>query len=396
MTKILHISDTHLGNRQYGSDTRREDFTNAFEASIDHAIDHNVDAVIHTGDLFDQRTPSLPIVTDCIEVLRTLAEEDIPFYGIVGNHDRKMDEQWLDLIRETGTAERLGQSPTMINDEVAIYGIDAVTKPAWHSTDFTLEEPPDPDAFRLLCLHQLFHPPAPEYFADHDLADVLDRTTIDVDAMALGDYHQTESTVIDGIPAWYAGSTERSNADEVDPRTVSLLNIEDGSLERRQLELDARPFITTQIEFDEADSHNHARNQLQRHQLAEKVVHVTLTGERTPVTSSDIYEMATDQGAAVCHVEDERGRAQLEFDDGPEGDIQSADALIEDQLAEQNLSEITTTIEERIRTGEGLAKNDIADTIEETITDAQAEAFDEADDATAASAAPSDVEVSEK
>jgi DNA repair exonuclease SbcCD nuclease subunit len=133
MTKILHLSDTHLGNRQYGSDTRRDDFTRAFDAAIDRALDENVDAVIHTGDLFHRRTPSLPIVTDYIEILRKLADEDIPFYGIVGNHDRKMDQQWLDLIRETGTAKRLDQTPTMVNDDVALYGIDAVTKPAWHA-----------------------------------------------------------------------------------------------------------------------------------------------------------------------------------------------------------------------------------------------------------------------
>ncbi|RJT08081.1 hypothetical protein D3261_01750 [Halococcus sp. IIIV-5B] len=30
MTTILHVSDTHLGKRQYGSDLRRADFANAF------------------------------------------------------------------------------------------------------------------------------------------------------------------------------------------------------------------------------------------------------------------------------------------------------------------------------------------------------------------------------
>ncbi|WP_311170890.1 metallophosphoesterase [Halobellus sp. ZY16] len=77
-TKLLHLSDTHLGNRQYRSDTRRDDFTRAFETAIDRALQENVDAVIHTGDLFHRRTPSLPIVTDCIEILRKLADEDIP------------------------------------------------------------------------------------------------------------------------------------------------------------------------------------------------------------------------------------------------------------------------------------------------------------------------------
>ena len=379
MTKILHLSDTHLGNRQYGSDTRRDDFTRAFDAAIDRALDENVDAVIHTGDLFHRRTPSLPIVTDCIEILRKLADEDIPFYGIVGNHDRKMDQQWLDLIRETGTAKRLDQTPTMVNDDVALYGIDAVTKPAWHAADFTLEEPSNSDAFRLLGLHQLFEPLVPEFYADHNLTEVLERVDIEIDALALGDYHKTESKIVDGVPAWYAGSTERCATDEIEPRTVSLLEIEDGDLERRELELDTREFESIRIDFDDGDSHGYARDELDRHQLDDKVAIVTLTGERTPVTSSDVYDMAIDKGAAVCKVDDNRGRRQLDLEDGPQGDIQSADKLIEEKLADQNLSDIATDVEERVRTDGDLAQTSIDDTMEELIKEAQANAFDERD-----------------
>lgn len=379
MTKILHISDTHLGNRQYGSDTRRDDFTSAFDAAIDRALDENVDAVIHTGDLFHRRTPSLPIVTDCIEILRKLADEDIPFYGIVGNHDRKMDRQWLDLIRETGTAKRLDKTPTMVNDDVALYGIDAVTKPAWHAADFTLEEPSNSDTFRLLGLHQLFEPLVPEFYADHDLTEVLERVDIEIDALALGDYHKTESKIVDGVPAWYAGSTERCTTDENEPRTVSLLEIEDGYLERRELELDTRKFESIRIDFDDDDSHGYARDELDRHQLDDKVAIVTLTGERTPVTSSDVYDMAIDKGAAVCKVDDNRGRRQLDLEGGPQGDIQSADKLIEEKLADQNLSDIATDVEQRVRTDDDLAQTSIDDTMEELIKEAQANAFDERD-----------------
>ncbi len=379
MTKILHLSDTHLGNRQYGSDTRRDDFTRALEAAVDRALEENVDAVIHTGDLFHRRTPSLPIVTECIEILRKLADEDIPFYGIVGNHDRKMDQQWLDLIRETGTAERLDQTPTMVNDNVAIYGIDAVTKPAWHAADFTLEEPPNSDAFRLLCLHQLFEPLVPEFYADHDLTDILDRVGIDLDALALGDYHKTESRIVDGVPAWYAGSTERCATDEIEPRTVSLLEIEERDLERRELELDTREFESIRIEFNDGDSHGYARDELDRHQLDNKVAIVTLTGERTPVTSSDVYNIAMNKGAAVCKVDDNRGRRQLDLEDRPQVEIQSADKLIEEKLADQSLSDIATDVEARIRTDDDLAQTAIDDTMEALIKEAQADAFEERD-----------------
>jgi len=377
MTKLLHLSDTHLGNRQYGSDVRRADFTAAFDAAIKIALDEDVDSVIHTGDLFHRRTPSLPVVTACIQILRKLAEKDIPFYGIVGNHDRKMDQQWLDLIQETGTAERLSKTPKMVNGDVAIYGIDAVTKPAWHSKDLTLEEPDDADAFRLLCLHQLFAPLVPDFYADHDLADVVDRVGIALGGIALGDYHQTESAIVEDVPAWYAGSTERCATDEVDPRTVSLLEIENGELDRREIELDTRDFVSIRIKFDEGDSHEFALGQVAKHQLDDAVAIVTLSGERTPVTSSDVYQMAIDHEAAVCKVDDRRGRKQFNQDDGPKGEVQSAHRLIEDKLAEKNLSQITTTVEERVRTDDELASGDIDDVIEEMVLEAQEEAFRE-------------------
>ena len=87
--RLLHISDTHLGNRQYGSDIRREDFADAFRQAIEIAIDEEVDAVIHTGDLFDTRDPRLPDLNQCIDILQQLQSTDVPFYGIVGNHERK-------------------------------------------------------------------------------------------------------------------------------------------------------------------------------------------------------------------------------------------------------------------------------------------------------------------
>jgi exonuclease SbcD len=199
MTRIAHISDTHLGNRQYGSDVRRQDFIDAFENGVERAIEHDADAIIHTGDLFHRRTPPLPQVNQCIDVLRQTAEADIPFLGIVGNHDRKMDDQWLDLIEHTGTAARLDSSPTMVADEVAVYGIDAVPSPAWESTEFTLDEPENNNAYRLLCMHQLLHPPVPEIMAEYPAESVIDRLNIDIDGLALGDYHESVSESVNGV-----------------------------------------------------------------------------------------------------------------------------------------------------------------------------------------------------
>lgn len=374
VTRLLHVSDTHLGNRQYGSDVRREDFLDAFEEAIEYAIDQDVDAVIHTGDLFDSRDPRLPDLNRCIDALQRLDDADIPFLGIVGNHERKMDDQYLDLISKTGAAERLDESPRMVNDEVAVYGIDAVTKPAWHAKDFTLDEPLA-DAYTILCMHQLLHPPVPEIFAEHPLDDVLERVNLDLDALALGDYHETEGTIEDGTRVWYAGSTERCAKDETSPRTVSLLEIEDGDLTRLEKELNSRDFLPIPITFSEDDGREHAENEISRRNVDGKVVLVTVTGESTAVTSRDIREIVIDRGAAVCRVDDQRGGFEFDDEERSLGDIESADRLIEERLAEQNLSEISVEIEERVRT-ENVARSGFDDEVEEMMMKAQDEAFD--------------------
>lgn len=380
MATLLHVSDTHLGNRQYGSDVRKDDMAEAFDQAINIAVDENVDAVIHTGDLFDSRTPSLPEVTRCIQTLRKLDEAGIPFYGVVGNHDRKMDEQWLDLIQETGTAERLSQEPTMVGGNVAAYGIDSVTKPSWHSKDFTLEPPENPDTFTLLCMHQLLAPPIPgseDFMADHSTEEVLDRVGIDVDALALGDYHKPEEDVVDGVPVWYAGSTERCSLSEEEPRSVSLLEIEDGSIRRRKRELDTREFAPISIEFSEGDAHGRLNDVLDQYDLENKVAHVTLRGERTALTSSDVYSAAMDRGAAVAKVKDDRGRQELDLGGGPEGDVQNPDEIIDEQIADEDLSETALSIDERVRGDEGLpnSKDGVADEIEQDVKQAQDESF---------------------
>jgi len=54
-------------------------------------------------------------------------------------------------------------------------------------------------------MHQLLAPPIPDsddFMADHSAEEVLDRVGIDLDALALGDYHKPEEDVVDSVPVW--------------------------------------------------------------------------------------------------------------------------------------------------------------------------------------------------
>ncbi|MEM3085547.1 MAG: exonuclease SbcCD subunit D [Halobacteria archaeon] len=86
--RIAHISDTHLGFRQYNLDQREEDFYRAWHKAIGKMIEERVDAVVHSGDLFDDRKPPIKALVEARRGVRKLKEAGIPFYYVTGNHDQ--------------------------------------------------------------------------------------------------------------------------------------------------------------------------------------------------------------------------------------------------------------------------------------------------------------------
>lgn len=89
MTRVIHTGDTYIGYQQYHQPERREDFLRAFEQVIEDAIDDDVDAVVHAGDLFDDRQPALEDIQGVLDCLRELAAATIPFLAVVGNYELK-------------------------------------------------------------------------------------------------------------------------------------------------------------------------------------------------------------------------------------------------------------------------------------------------------------------
>lgn len=377
-TRILHVSDTHLGKRQYGSDIRKEDFAQAFEQAIDVAIENDVDAVIHTGDLFDDPVPSLPTVMRAADALRPLEHREIPFYGIVGNHERKNDEQWLDLLKRTSAATRLGKTPTMVGD-VALYGIDAVRPSVWDNIDWQLEEPPDDAAWTILCMHELLSPLVSGMGRVYPASDVLDRVGIELDGLALGDLHQPQSAVVDGTDVWYASATERGGKDQEATGVVQLLEIDDSDIKRRQIELEPRPFSVFEIPFGEEDGADHVRGVLERHALDEAVAKIELSGDRAAVTANEVAQMARGAGAVVVSVDDNRGRVDLDVESIEAMSLQGLDSAIEEQLADEELSTVALDIDSQVRKADELDTNvdRVADDFKEQIREAQEAAFGE-------------------
>lgn len=81
------MADTHLGYRQYNLSEREEDFYNAMHRAVDRIIEIGCDAVIHSGDLFEESKPSVRALINVRDAIERLAEEGIKFIAIAGNHD---------------------------------------------------------------------------------------------------------------------------------------------------------------------------------------------------------------------------------------------------------------------------------------------------------------------
>jgi DNA repair exonuclease SbcCD nuclease subunit len=356
MARILHVSDTHLDYRQYQNDERRQDYADAFNHVIDIAIEENVDAVLHTGDLFHDKSPSLGSQIQCAEIIQRLETEppeEIPFLTIVGNHERKRDYQFVDYLELPNShlvqLDNEENTPYVVNDDVAIYGFDYIPTPSWESTDLTLT-PPEKDCFILVAMHQLLHPPVPEIMAQHNTEDVLDRFGIDIDALALGDYHQREQARLNGTRVWYPGSTEKTKEDDGPNHYVDILDFDGSELNRRiRREIPTREFLFIDIDLVEGVSPTEQiQRELDAYDVQDKVVHITLDGADVSVTKSQVEDLLRDRNVTVGRCSDARTEFEIDVD-AVETEVQNINAAVDEELGNLDLSTTAQEVEQIVR-----------------------------------------------
>lgn len=84
--RLLHTSDWHFGKRLHGVE-----LLDAQAAFVDWLVkvvtDHNVDAVIVAGDIYDRSTPAVDAVRIFDRAITKLAATGVPIIMISGNHD---------------------------------------------------------------------------------------------------------------------------------------------------------------------------------------------------------------------------------------------------------------------------------------------------------------------
>ena len=366
MTRVIHTGDTHIGYQQYHSAERRQDFLDAFEGVVDDAIETDVAALVHAGDLFHDRRPELPDLLGTLTALRRLAAADIPFLAVVGNHESTRGGQWLDLFERMDLATRLGAAPEIVGS-TAIYGLDHVPVSRREDLDYEFALPGEAVDHRVLVSHGLFTPFA---HANWETETVLAESNVDFDAVLLGDNHEAGVEQVDGTWVTYCGSTERASASERDGRGYNVVDFDDGEsgpdgVDIRQRSLETRPFVFVSVDLAAGEGSSRVREQVRQHDLDDAVVSVEITGDGEPVTPANIEEFALDRGALVARVTDRR-----EIDTETELSVSFADpdAAVDEKIRELELSQPALDIDETVRASK-LADSNVRERVRQLVED---------------------------
>ncbi|PQV43100.1 metallophosphoesterase family protein [Methanohalophilus euhalobius] len=345
--RLIHTADTHIGYRQYHSDVRRRDFLEAFEKVIDDAIDMKVDAVIHAGDLFDSRNPTLEDILETIQIMSKLKAAEIPLLGIVGNHESKQQTQWLDLLENMRLVRRLGNSPFMAGN-IAIYGIDSIPRPKIQSFDYSVFETAREATHNILVMHQLMKPFP---FGEWDVAEVIHSFPCALDAILLGDYHKYEKTKVENTWVTYCGSTERNSAAEEEPRGYNLITVSQKGIDIGRRQINTREFLHIVVDIkDENDAYRDIFNTIREYDVKEKVVFIELKGNlQVDIAYSEIEEFLDKQGVLVSRISDLRSNCPDETENQPEIIFSDPDIAAREEIKKMDLTDAGLLIDEIIR-----------------------------------------------
>lgn len=346
--KIIHTADTHIGYRQYHNEVRRQDFLQAFSTVIDDAIKMKVDAMVHAGDLFDSRTPSLEDILDTMKLFSRLKEANIPLLAIVGNHESKQNTQWLDLFESMGLAIRLGTVPYMLED-VAFYGIDSVARSKIPLFDFSAFKEPLDSSYNVLVMHQLM---SPITVGEWDCASVIDSVPFHVDVMLLGDYHKYEKITVGDTWVTYCGSTERNSLAEEEDRSYNIITISQKGIDISRRNIPTREFLRIPVTIgDPAKIYEDILSAVKEQDVENKVVFVEIFSDDDSVSISyaEIEEMLLSRNVLVPGVRDLRKVTEDLLGQSVSISFYDPDEAIKNEIKNMSLSEGGLLMDEIVR-----------------------------------------------
>ncbi len=251
-----HISDTHLGFVQYGSEEREQDVYNAFNQSIDISIKDHVDFVIFAGDIFDSPKPNGTAIVQMANALKRLKQKNIDSFFILGEHDvSRIGITPIPYVyHNLDFSKYIGQGKPVEYKDILLVGYDKIRRaeiPQYEEKFADIDKiVKNHSGHKILVMHQGIS----EF---HKFAGELQSTDLpkNFTYYAMGHLHDHDVKQFNHLngPIAYPGSIELTPTEGIKETKKGFFEVDISSSESKMdwIELDIRPQFSYKMNYDD-------------------------------------------------------------------------------------------------------------------------------------------------
>jgi exonuclease SbcD len=280
-----HISDTHLGLVQYGSEEREQDVYDVFNQAIDTSIKDHVDFVIFGGDIFHIPNPNGTAIVQMGNGLKRLKQNDIDSFFILGEHD-------ISRIRTTpipyvyhnlGFSKYVGQGNPIDYKGILIAGFDKIRKTEisqYEEKFATIDKKAQQHSgHKILVLHQGIT----EF---NKFAGELQSTDLpkNFTYYAMGHLHDKDVKQFSHLngPVAYPGSIELTTSEGIKEAKKGFFEVDISGKDAvpNWIELDARPQVSFKTDYLELANTVDAISEKISTSIKKPIVEIKIQGEK--------------------------------------------------------------------------------------------------------------------
>ncbi len=282
--QFSHISDTHLGLVQYGSEERAQDVYDVFNQAIDTSIKDHVDFVIFAGDIFHVPNPNGTAIVQMANGLKRLKQNEIDSFFILGEHD-------ISRIRTTPIpyvyhnlefSKYIGQGKPIEHKGVLLAGFDKIRKteiPQYEEKFTEVDKVAQNfSGHKILVLHQGIT----EF---NKFAGELQSTDLpkNFTYYAMGHLHDTDVKKFNHLngPIAYPGSIELTTSEGIKESKKGFFEVDISREEANPnwIELDTRPQFSFKTDYQELSKTIDEISQKITNLSKKPIVEVNIQGE---------------------------------------------------------------------------------------------------------------------
>jgi hypothetical protein len=232
VVELLALGDSHIGRENRPKNTGSPYRTaRQFLTAMGYAARYDVDAVVHAGDCFDDN----PTATDCMIAengFDILAQSDIPFLFIYGNHGVSTAKSFFDRLTDVELCH-LGTEGITVGDTIELFGIDNGSEESVLDAASNFGSSQNAGN-QLLVVHNEIAPPRLKNGVS--LSALFERAGMTFDCLLAGHIHNCESAESKGAKIQHLGSTaELSTVRDAVHNSAWLVRVASGEVSLQRI-----------------------------------------------------------------------------------------------------------------------------------------------------------------